>query len=186
MRPASSQCPSTYNSRSKKHTYLSRVVVQAAMEAGLNVRVEPATYDLLLGEFSRADCRRIFPKAASRLYQDKSRAVLDALETVSSPACLISAEEKAAYVQVHIDALPLLKANELKGLRTDAAIENPITGETKWVDVSVMHTSAASYVNWSRLGKSSQLPISLPPLNCLTTWRQHPALPAKARSRENF
>ena len=61
---ASSQCPSTYNSRSKKHTYLSRVVVQAAMEAGLNVRVEPATYDLLLGEFSRADCRRIFPKAA--------------------------------------------------------------------------------------------------------------------------
>ena len=59
---------------------------------------------------------------------------------------MISAEEKAAYVQVHIDALPLLKANELKGLRIDAAIENPITGETKWVDVSVMHTSAASYV----------------------------------------
>jgi hypothetical protein len=142
---ASSKCPSTFNARSKKHTYLSRVVVQAAMEAGLSARVEPATYDLLLGEFSRADCRRIFPKAASKLYQERFQAVLNALEVVSSPACTISAEEKAAYVQTRIDALPLLKSNEFKGLRIDAAIENPITGETKWVDVSVMHTSAASY-----------------------------------------
>jgi hypothetical protein len=116
------------------------------MEAGLSVRVEPATYDLLLGEFSRADCRRIFPKAASKLYQEKFRAVLNALEVVSSPACTISAAEKAAYVQTRIDALPLLKPGELKGLRIDASIENPVTGETKWTDVSVMHTSAASYV----------------------------------------
>ena len=72
--------------------------------------------------------------------------MLNALEVVSSSACTISAEERATYVQVRIDALPLLKASELKGLRIDAAIENPVTGETKWTDVSVMHTSAASYV----------------------------------------
>ena len=110
------------------------------------MRVESVTYELL-GEFSRADCRRIFPKAASKLYMEKFQAVLNALETVSSPAFTISAEEKAAYVQTRIDALPLLKAHELKGLRIDAAFENPATGETKWTDVSVMHTSAASYVN---------------------------------------
>jgi hypothetical protein len=144
---ASSGCPSTIAARSKKHTYLSRVVVQAAMEAGLNVRAEPGTYDLLLGEFSRADCRRIFPKYASRAYQEKFQAVLNALEVVSSPICTISAAEKAAYVQVRIDALPILKKQELKGLRIDAAIENPVTGETKWTDVSIMHTSAASYVD---------------------------------------
>jgi len=51
---ASSGCPSAAAGRSKKHTYLSRVVVQAALEAGLAVRVEPQTYELLLGEFSRA------------------------------------------------------------------------------------------------------------------------------------
>ena len=28
-----------------------------------------------------------------------------------------------------------------------AAIENPVTGETKWTDVSVTHTSAASYAD---------------------------------------
>jgi hypothetical protein len=142
---ASSGCPSTIGARSKKHTYLSRVVVQAAMEAGLNVRAEPGTYDLLLGEFSRADCRRIFPKYGSKVYQEKFQAVLNALEVISSPACTISAEEKAAYVQTRIDALPLLKAHEFKGLRIDAAIENPVTGETKWTDVSVMHTSSPSY-----------------------------------------
>ena len=144
---ASSGCPSTIGARSKKHTYLSRVVVQAAMEAGLNVRVEPATYDLLLGEFSRADCRRIFPKYASKAYQEKFQAIINALEVISSPACTISAEEKAAYVQTRIDQLPLLKKHELKGLRIDAAIDNPITGETKWTDVSATHTSAASYAD---------------------------------------
>ena len=143
---ASSQCPSTAASRSKKHTYLSRVVVQAAMEAGLNVRVEPDTYNLLLGEFSKADCRRIFPKYASNNYKEKFQAVLNALEVVSAPSCTISAEEKAAYVQARIDALPVLKKNEVKGLRIDAALENTLTGEVKWTDVSVMHTTAATYV----------------------------------------
>jgi len=41
----------------------------------------------------------------------------------------------------------VLKAHELKGLRIDAAIENTITGETKWTDVSVVHTSSVSYVD---------------------------------------
>ena len=54
---------------------------------------------------------------------------------------------KAAYVQTRIDALPLLKSHELKGLRIDATIENPVTGETKWTDVSVMHTTAVTYVD---------------------------------------
>ena len=39
---ASSGCPSTMGARYKKHTYLSRVIVQAAKEAGLNVLAEPA------------------------------------------------------------------------------------------------------------------------------------------------
>ena len=187
---ASSQCPSTFNARSKKHTFLSRVVVQAALETGLNVRVEPATYELLLGEFSRADCRRIFPKAASKLYMEKFQAVLNALETVSSPACTISAEEKAAYVQTRIDALPLLKAHELKGLRIDAAFENPATGETKWTDVSVMHTSAASYVNAemksvgekinaSNIAATFQVPDTLPQ-------SQTQSISAQARSRKKL
>jgi hypothetical protein len=89
----------------------------------------------------------VFSKYASKLYQEKFQAVLNALDVISSPACTISEEEKTAYVQARIDALPVLKKHEFKGLRIDAAIENPVTGETKWTDVSVTHTSAASYVD---------------------------------------
>ena len=123
---ASSGCPSTATSRSNKHTYISRVVVQAAMDAGLSVRVEPDTHSLLLGEFTKADCRRIFPKAASKQYMDKFKAVLNALEVVSAPSCTISEAEKTAYVQVRIDQLPVLGQNDVKGLRIDAALENTI------------------------------------------------------------
>ena len=144
---ASSGCPSSAAYVSKRHTFISRVVVQAALDAGLNVRVEPDTYNLLLGELSKADCRRIFPKAASREYLDRFNAVLNALEVVSSPACLISDASKAAYVQARIGQLPILAKNELKGLRIDVALEDPTTGQTKWVDVSAMHTTCPSYVN---------------------------------------
>ena len=101
---------------------------------------------MLLAEFSKADCRRIFPKFASKLYQEKFQAVLNALEVVSSPNCTISEDEKTVYVQARIDALPVLKKSELKGLRIDAELEDTATGETRWVDVSAMHTSAPSYV----------------------------------------
>ena len=43
--------------------------------------------------------------------------------------------------------MPLLAKNELKGLRIDAQLENTLTGETRWVDVSAMHTSSPSYAN---------------------------------------
>ena len=142
---ASSGCPSTIASRSKKHTFISRVLVQAAKEAGLLVNVEPDTYSLLLQEFSKADCRRIFPKFASKLYLERFLAILNALEVVSSPALTVSSAEKAAYVQTRIDALPVLKKSELKGLRIDASLEDPTTGETKWIDVSAMHTASPSY-----------------------------------------
>jgi len=110
---AASGCRSAVGARSKKHTYLSRVVVQAAIEAGLAVRAEPDTHGLLLGEFSKADCRRIFPKYASKLYQEKFQAVINALDVISSPSCTISEEEKTAYVQARIDALRVLKKSKV-------------------------------------------------------------------------
>ena len=47
-----------------------RVIVTAAQQAGLIARVEPDTHSLLLGEFSKADCRRVFPKATSKAYKE--------------------------------------------------------------------------------------------------------------------
>jgi len=107
--------------------------------------VEPDTHTLLLGEFSKAECRRIFPKYVSKYYKDKFCEVLNAIETVASRVCSMTDAEKHAYVQVRIDQLPAVKREDTTGLRIDLAMENESTGETKWVDVTAVHTGAESY-----------------------------------------
>ena len=79
-------------------------------------------------------------------FPEKFNAVLNALDVVVSPVCTFTEEGKLGYVQVRIDELPLLTKTQLKGLRIDASLEDPVTGETKWIDISGMHTTAASYV----------------------------------------
>ena len=61
--------------------------------------------------------------------------------------CSLSTEEKSAYMQNKIDALPILAAGDAKGLRIDVCMTNPQTGETYWVDVGAVHTSSPSYAN---------------------------------------
>ena len=142
---ASANCPAANGGRMKKHNYLVRVLARAAKEAGLRVNVEPDTHTLLLGEFSKAECRRIFPKYVSKYYKDKFCEVLNAIETVASRVCSMTDAEKHAYVQVRIDQLPAVKREDTTGLRIDLAMENESTGETKWVDVTAVHTGAESY-----------------------------------------
>ena len=44
-----------------------------------------------------------------------------------------------------IDALPVVSKDDSVGLRIDLELEDPATGETKWVDTTVVHTAAESY-----------------------------------------
>ena len=57
----------------------------------------------------------------------------------------MSPEQVQAIITTNIVLLPN-KAHDLKGLRLDLTIEDPGTGETKWIDVSAAHTSCDSYV----------------------------------------
>jgi hypothetical protein len=122
----------------KKHSFLTRVLARAAKEAGLRADVEPAG--------SKAQCRRIFPKKVSQRYKDQFMAVINAMEMVASPACDWDEARKLAYVQAKIDALPSVKNDDTTGLRIDLALENEETGEAKWIDVTVVHTGAESYL----------------------------------------
>jgi hypothetical protein len=85
----------------------------------LNTKVEPDTFNLLLGDFSQANCKRMFPKRASKLYKDRVNAVVNAVELVSSPSCVLTDAEKRAYVQVRIDDLPAVAKDDAVGLRID-------------------------------------------------------------------
>jgi len=109
------------------------------------VRVEPDTHSLLLGEFSKSECRRVFPKYVSKPFRAKFDEVIAATELVASPTCDLTAEAKRALVQSKVDALPAVAREDTTGLRIDIAIENVTTGETKWVDVTLVHTGAESY-----------------------------------------
>ena len=113
----------------------------AAQEAGLAVRSEPDSYTLLLGEFSKLDCRKLFPKTASAEYKRHFTAFLHILENPT-----LSPEIRELAVKKHMSSLPALADADFTGLRLDLAIEDLATGESKWVDVSVVHTTAASYV----------------------------------------
>ena len=141
----SSNCPSAYSARNRRHNYIMRVLASAAKEAGLNCKLEPDTFNLLLGDFSQENCKRMFPRRASKLYTERVNAVVNAVELISSPACTFSDAEKRAYVQVRMDALPVIPKEEAVGLRIDLELEDPVTGETKWVDATVVHTAAESY-----------------------------------------
>lgn len=142
---ASSNCPSTYAARNRRHNYIMRVLASAAQEAGLRTKVEPDTYNLLLGDFSQANCKRMFPKRASKLYKERVNAVVNAVELVSSVSCTMTEVEKRAYVQLRIEALPSVSNEDAVGLRIDVELEDPSTGETRWVDATVVHTAAESY-----------------------------------------
>ena len=108
-------------------------------EAGLTVRLEPDTHGLLLGELSKSDCGRVFPKQyASKDYRDKFDAFIAATELVASPACVLSVEDKRALVQSKIDALPSVRREDTKGLRIDVALENETTGVSAHVSDAIL------------------------------------------------
>jgi hypothetical protein len=129
----------------KKHNFLIRILARAAKEAGLRTDVEPSTHGLLLGQFSKAECRRIFPKRVNKRYKDKFLEVLNAIDLVASPLCELDEQAKLKYVQARIEALPATPKEDTTGLRIDLAVENESTGESKWVDVTAVHTGAETY-----------------------------------------
>ena len=141
---ASSKCPATFQARQQKHQGLMRVIVSAAQQAGLTPRIEPDTHSLLLGEFSKADCRRVFPKATSKAYKEAFEAVSKAVDRTSSIHCTLSTEEKQTLIQSKIDLLPLHQG-KASGLRIDVSLENTETGELKWIDTSAVHTTCLTY-----------------------------------------
>jgi hypothetical protein len=90
---AASGCPAVRKAVFKKHNCLTRVVASAGKAAGLIVRVEPDTHSLILGEMTKAECRRAFPKYASVDHRAKFDEMVATTELVASPSCELTEEE---------------------------------------------------------------------------------------------
>ena len=63
-----------------------------------------------------------------------------------SASNVLTQEQIRNMLQRQIELMPELKQGDSTGLRLDLNVEDPTTGEAMWVDVSVVHTTAASYV----------------------------------------
>ena len=77
--------------------------VATTCESGLHARAEPDTYNLLLGDFSQSNCKRACTSCFKAL-QDRVNAVVNAVELIRSPSCVMSDAEKKEYVQKRVDA----------------------------------------------------------------------------------
>jgi hypothetical protein len=110
----------------------------------LEVKCEPDTYALLLGDFTKAECRRIFPKEVSQAYKLKFAKLLSMIEQVEADLSM-PVDIKQKLLKDKITQLPVL-ASDPTGLRVDLSIEDPLSGEMKLLDVTVAHTTAASYL----------------------------------------
>src|SRR6185437_2485408 len=101
---------------------------QCCPRSGSPHQVRTGYHSVLLGEFSKADCRRVFPKVASKAYKRHFKSLLDAIDFISSSDCPLSDTDKQIHLQNKLDLLPALDAKDTTGLRLDALFENPITG----------------------------------------------------------
>jgi hypothetical protein len=142
---AVSKCPSSSRGEHLRHAMLRNVIIAHAKEAGLEAVPEPDTYDLLLGQFERKDCKRVFPKQTSAAYRAGFEALSQASDFINSAECTFNSEQKQAFIQNHLDRLPLVEG--AVGLRIDASLRNPETDEIMWVDVSVVHTTSPTYIS---------------------------------------
>ena len=125
---ASSHCRSTFQNRNRKHNLIVKALAAAAKEAGLEVKCKLDTYALLLSNFSKAECRRIFPKDASLLYKQRFAELLAAIEKVELDLTT-PLKQKQAYLKSIIQQLPVLNSDPT-GLRVDLSIEDLTTGST--------------------------------------------------------
>ena len=164
-------CSSAFKARNRKHNNIARVLAVAAREADLEVSREPDTHGLLLSEFSKADCKRIFPKRTSEVYKRAFDTLVATSSRVHDPSCLLTPAEKSQLLQQHIDALPIITdKSDVTGLRIDLALVNPLTNETQWIDITSVNTSAQSYVREeARHIQDHQLSSTISARHCVPT-----------------
>src|SRR5579872_3702135 len=88
---------------------------------------------------------KIFPKTATAAYKAKFTDLLETIDAVNADQSS-SPEQKQALLKSKIDLLPILEGDST-GLRVDITLLDPITGESKWLDISAVHTNSPSYIS---------------------------------------
>ena len=132
----SGSCPSAALNVSRRHSNLTNVMIEFALEAGADTKKEPSSYHLLQGALSAGQCARLFPKTVPPGYKKIAAEIVGLLAQ-----CPLDKVKVAALY----DALPPLDPLNSGSLRVDAAIRNPFNDKVYLVDGTFIHTSCTAY-----------------------------------------
>jgi len=152
-----SNCGPTSQGKHLGHTLLKYVVHRFARQVpGVHSVVEPKTSEILLGQFSEQQCRRLFPKRPSKERALEVRQQVDELAAIQA---LAQGEERDARLRAAAARMDELNTNnskeEKKSVRLDVQLRHGT--DELLVDATIVHSlskshrSAEAARTWERL-----------------------------------
>ena len=97
----------------------------ARMIPGVQCDVEPKTSDVLLGQFSDAQCRKLFPKRPSEKRIEEIKEVVNELDAINQLEAGEDKDARARAVTAKMNALNIASLNEeKKAVRLDLRLKD--------------------------------------------------------------
>jgi hypothetical protein len=151
---ANSTCPAVARARYKRHTLLRQICAILEKKAGLSVKEEPSTHDLLLRLFTPLQCRLMFHKYPSKQHLKEVEELLVLMRAAGKPR-IPPAEKKKLLSKIDADLRLMqssmkgkcyeVKEKDRQGLRVDSETFDQHSGATRWSDVTSVHSMCKSY-----------------------------------------
>ena len=139
-------CKVCLRGRGHRHRYLKNVVSHHATKAGCIASwvKEESTSELLLRQFTPAQCNTMFPLKAPAVLAEGARQVLKDLRA----AARLPIDQREAKLAELDKQLQELRDTVVDGhgLRLDGSILHPASGEQVWFDVSAVHTTCKTHL----------------------------------------
>lgn len=143
---ANSGCPASSHALHHRHKLIIRCVYYLGQEAGLEIDLEPATSNVLCGQYSPVECRHLFPKKhLSKVRQAELDILHDNLLQLKA-LCPGPVKDERILANLNQQAVIIgTQDGEVTvGLRLDIRLYDPVSGREVFIDVTGISATCAS------------------------------------------
>ena len=140
-----SNCGPAAQGKHSGHTWLKWTVNRfARMVPGVRCEVEPQTHLVLNNQFTREQCRRLFPKAPSRSRIEQIRKLIDEMDQLQRLPPDDARTRRQRELSERINALDTASDSEKKkAVRLDARLQHE--GDELLVDCTIIHSLSKAH-----------------------------------------
>ena len=138
-------CTSCYGTRNDVHNALRDFIASFVRSLGIESKIEPSMFSVLLGEYKRDHCDALFPRRAQGQAHERAKKIAK---------LLLDRKDAPLYGKYMIDKViatemaSIQTDKDAKGRRLDVTIKSPIpTKEDFWIDVVCPHTTQTSAID---------------------------------------